>query len=114
MKIEEIRYLLNAKISSLPKSRDCEYNYAFASDLMSDVLRIRPDEVILITGLCNLQTIRTAEMSDINCVVLGRGKQPNDEMKRLAQDNNITLMYCDYSVYKICSILSKEGIKPLY
>jgi hypothetical protein len=48
---------------------------AFASDLMSDVLTLKNDNLVLITGLATLQTIRTAEMADINCIIFVRNKK---------------------------------------
>ena len=38
---------------------DHEVQCAFASDLMSDVLTLDCNGVLLVTGLCNMQTIRT-------------------------------------------------------
>ena len=37
--------------------------------MMSDVLAFMKDQSVLLTGLCNLQVIRTAEMMDIVCIV---------------------------------------------
>jgi hypothetical protein len=45
---------------------------AFASDLMSDVLTLDCNGVLLVTGLCNMQTIRTAEMADVSCILFVR------------------------------------------
>jgi hypothetical protein len=58
---------------------------AFSSDLMSDVLTLDEDNILLITGLANLQLISTAEMADINAVLLARGKQASTEMIELAE-----------------------------
>jgi hypothetical protein len=51
---------------------------------MSDVLTLDQDNVVLITGLATLQTIRTAEMADINCIIFVRNKRATSEMIRLA------------------------------
>ncbi|MEG2994284.1 MAG: hypothetical protein RR802_02665, partial [Erysipelotrichaceae bacterium] len=48
---------------------DKEFKYGFASDLMSDVLSMigsDSDITVLLTGLANMQSLRTAEMLDIN------------------------------------------------
>ncbi|MGD9994354.1 MAG: hypothetical protein AB7S69_13745 [Salinivirgaceae bacterium] len=95
-------------------SEDSVFENAFASDLMSDVLTLDVSNTILITGLANLQTIRTAEMSDIECVIIGRNKKVTPDMLELANKSNICLIESPFSVFKISGILYQNGIKPLY
>jgi predicted transcriptional regulator len=114
MKIQEISELLNARIVCGEHLKDSETIFAFSSDLMSDVLTVRKDSVMLITGLSNLQAIRTAEMSDINCIIFVRGKKVNNEMIELANENNIILLECRYSMFKTSGILYAAGVQPVY
>lgn len=48
MKIAEIANALSAKVLCCSEILDQEVEYAFASDLMSDVLTINNDKVLLI------------------------------------------------------------------
>ena len=113
MNQKEIVQILNAKnVTGNPI--DVEYRFAFTSDLMSDVLTVDNESIVLITGLANTQAIRTAEMADISCVVLARGKKATDEMVQLAIENQITLIECEYSMFKISGLLYNAGLKPLY
>lgn len=89
-------------------------NFGFASDLMSDVLTLDTDNLLLITGLNNLQTIRTSEMSDISFILFVRDKRVSQEMKELACENNITLIECSYSMFRTCSVLCEMGLEPVY
>ncbi len=91
-----------------------EVSLGFASDLMSDVLTLKDDNVLLITGLANMQTLRTAEMSDIQCVIFARNKKISVEMQELAQENDIIVLECEYSVFKTCGLLFTEGISPIF
>lgn len=91
-----------------------EFKYAFASDLMSDVLRWHQENMVLITGLATIQTIRTAEMSGIPCVVLARGKKASEEMLELAFESNIAIITSPASMFEISGKLYEQGIKPLY
>ena len=59
---------------------DHEVQCAFASDLMSDVLTLDCNGVLLVTGLCNMQTIRTAEMADVSCILFVRGKKATPDI----------------------------------
>ncbi len=86
MKVEEICSVLNCELICGSHRDDHEVSHAFASDLMSDVLTVNCDSLLLITGLSNLQTIRTAEMSDINCILFVRNKSVTPEMKKLAEE----------------------------
>ncbi|MCD6111960.1 MAG: hypothetical protein J7J86_01685 [Bacteroidales bacterium] len=114
MKIKDIADILNAEIVCGFNEINREANYCFASDLMSDVLTIDKDNLLLITGLSNLQTIRTAEMSDIFAIIFARNKEITEEMKKLAEDNNMVLLKCKYSMFKTSGILYKNGINPVY
>ncbi|HYX07053.1 MAG TPA: hypothetical protein VE912_10010 [Bacteroidales bacterium] len=114
MKIEEIASLLDAQIICGGNNMDCTVNYAFASDLMSDVLTIEGSGILLITGLTNLQAVRTAEMADISHIVFVRDKHATEEMVSLAVENNMVLLECRYSMFKTAGILYDAGIKPLY
>jgi len=51
-----------------------DIEYAYGADLMSDVLAFARPGSLLLTGLTNIQIIRTAQMLDIPAVVFVRGK----------------------------------------
>jgi hypothetical protein len=114
MNLLAIASLLNARVICGKDKLQKEIGKAFASDLMSDVLTIESENLLLITGLANLQTIRTAEMSDISSIVLVRGKEASAEMIELAIQNNMILMECDGSMFKTAGLLYSAGIKPVY
>lgn len=114
MKIQQIRELTDAAIACGGDKLDHEVQCAFASDLMSDVLTLDCNEVILITGLCNLQTIRTAEMADVSCIIFVRGKRVTDEMLTVAAENNMILLETEYSMYHTVGELYSNGLQPVF
>lgn len=114
MTLKEIAEILEAKVLCGHDRLNEEHETAFASDLMSDVLRFSMEETVLITGLCNNQTMRTSEMSDLRVVLIGRDKQPDEDMLELAEELDITLIKSKYSLFKISGILYGAGIQPLY
>lgn len=116
MQIDEIIERLEARpvTGELCKHRKEEFLYAFSSDLMSDVLRLSTDNTILITGLCNIQTIRTIEMAEIKLVILARGKKADENMIELARENDICILETDFSVFKVSGELYSGGILPIY
>lgn len=114
MQVGNIAELLKAKVLTPELDLSAEVDHAFASDLMSDVLTGDYNKTILITGLSNLQSIRTAEMSDIREVVIGRNKEVSQEMIQLAQESDIVLLQSSYSLYRISGILYEAGISPVF
>ena len=114
MKIKEIVALVEGETVGSPIDPEYEVEKAFASDLMSDVLRFPMDDTILITGLCNNQTLRTAEMADLRVVLIGRDKQPDEDMIELAEESDITLIKSKFSLFNLSGLLYDAGLKPLY
>ena len=80
MKISQIAQILEGTFVTGEELSDREVYSACGSDMMSDVLAYVKDQGVLITGLCNPQVIRTAEMMDMLCIVFVRGKTPTPEM----------------------------------
>ncbi len=91
-----------------------EVEFAFSSDLMSDVLTVEKEDILLITGLTNVQAIRTAEMADIRYIIFTRGKKISDEISQLALENNMVIIVSGFSMFRVSGILFKLGIKPLF
>lgn len=114
MIISDIIKILKADIICGHEYLNREVKNVVASDLMSDVLTINSDHLLLLTGLSNIQTIRTAEISDIQCVVLVRNKKASPEIIDLAEENGIVLIECEHSTYKSCGLLFQEGLKSVY
>jgi predicted transcriptional regulator len=114
MKISQIIQITEAKLLSAEAFLENEVVMAFASDLMSDVLTLDTDGILLITGLMNLQTIRTAEMAEIKNILIVRNKKPSEEMVALARKENIVLMVSEKSMFHISGLLFQAGLKPVY
>lgn len=114
MKLSEIVKLVNGKVLTGEARLDEDVECAFASDLMSDVLTIRTDNFILITGLANNQAIRTAEMSDVQYILFVRGKEVTEDMIEMAQDNDMVIIKTDFSLFKTSGILYGAGLGPIY
>ncbi|MCG8538920.1 MAG: hypothetical protein MJA82_03135 [Clostridia bacterium] len=113
MLIEDIKNLLNANFLSGEENAILKVNGAFGSDLMSDVLAFVDDKILLLTGLTNLQVVRTAEMLDINVIVFVRGKIPPQEVIDMAQEMGISLLTTSHSLYTSCGILYSNGLKGI-
>ncbi len=115
MSIEEIVKLIEGEIVTGKPNHEMNITHAFASDLMSDVLTIdHQGGIVLLTGLANVQTIRTVEMAGLNLVVLVRGKKANADMIEIAEENDITIIESKYSAFRASAVLYNAGIKSLF
>jgi serine kinase of HPr protein (carbohydrate metabolism regulator) len=114
MKISQIAKILNAQIACGIEHLEDEIEMAYSSDLMSDVLTLDTENLILITGLTNLQAIRTAEMADIPVIVFVRNKKANQEMLDVAIENGMCILESPFSLFKSSGLLYQAGLKPVY
>lgn len=111
MTIKDICQTLGAKVICGQEYEDREVHTACGSDMMSDVLAYVKDQSVLLTGLCNLQVIRTAEMMDIICIVFVRGKCPDEAMKELAKECGIVLLSTGHRMFSACGMLYENGLR---
>lgn len=111
MKISEVQRILDAKILNGEDMLDEEVFSACGSDLMSDVLAYVKNQGLLLTGLNNLQVVRTAEMMDIKAIVFVRGKMPDDEIISLAKKKDMIIMSTKEPLYSACGKLYSGGLQ---
>jgi hypothetical protein len=114
VKISELIQLTEAKIAAGNPEKPINIKRAFSSDLMSDVLTLDDHYIILITGLANVQLIRTVEMADVPVVLLCRNKKATPEMIELANEIGIILLETPFSIFRASGILYQNGLKHLY
>lgn len=86
---------------------------AGAADLMSDVLACLKPGAVLLTGLCNLQVVRTAQMADVAAVVFVRGKQPDAATLMLAEAEGIPLISSPLGLFELSGRLYQLGVPSL-
>jgi hypothetical protein len=71
-----------------------------AADLMSDVLVDSQPGFVLVTGLMNVQVIRTAAISDLAAVVFARGKAVPADVLGLAREMNVPVFAVRTSLFE--------------
>ena len=110
MKIDEVVRILDAKVYAGKDLLDTEVFAACGSDLMSDVLAFVKDQALLLTGLVNIQAIRTAEMMDMKAIVFVRGKQPDEAMVQLAEQGGLIVLSTEHPLFIACGMLYSNGL----
>ena len=110
MTLQEIKKILNAQVIVSPEDPQLDVKMACGCDLMSDVLAFAKEDALLLTGLTNLQVVRTAEMANIKALVFVRGKEPSRETIALAMEKKIPIMITDLPLYEACGQLYGHGL----
>ncbi len=111
MTIKDISEILHAEVMCCEENISHEVHTACGSDMMSDVLAFVKNQSVLLTGLCNAQVVRTAEMMDIICIVFVRGKQPDENMLELARERGIPLLSTKHRMFNACGLLYDSGLR---
>ena len=86
MDLHQVKSLLEAEVLCCNDCLDKEIEMVAASDLMSDVLAFVKTDSLLLNGLINPQVVRTAEMAEIAAICFVRGKRPQEETIKLANE----------------------------
>ena len=110
MKIRQVAEILNANVLTGEDKLDFEVHSACGSDMMSDVLAYVKDQGVLLTGLVNVQVIRTLLMMDMNCVVFVRGKVPPAGIIDFAEENGVAVLQTELPMFESCGRLYAAGL----
>ena len=111
MNAAEVARILDAKIiCGEDRLNDVEFDSAFGSDMMSDVLAYVKPTTLLLTGMVNPHVIRTAEMLDIKGIVVVRGKSVPEELVEEAEEE---LTMLDFILTTIRCMLRLMRLSPM-
>ncbi len=110
MTLREVKELLQAEVIQGDESLDVEVTFAGGSDLMSDVLAFGKPGILLLTGLSNAQSVRTANIIDAKAIVYVRGKKPDKMGIGLARESGIPLLSTKFMMYTACGLLFNKGL----
>lgn len=108
MTISDVASILEAEVVCCEDKLGRKVEDIGATDLLSDVLAMEKNNYVLLTGLTNVQIIRTAEITNACCVVITRGKQPQPAAVSLAKSSGIPLLLSRLTTFEACH---KLGMK---
>ena len=109
--LSEIMILLNGNVIWADKELlELQIERAGAADIMSDILAFTKSGSLILTGLINEQSVRTAFITEVRAIVYVRGKKPTPDAIELAREKRIPLFSTGYHMYEACGILYLNGI----
>jgi predicted transcriptional regulator len=110
MTVGKVAEILEAQIVSAKDQTDREIISACGSDMMSDVMAFFHGQGIMLTGLINVQAVRTANLMDISAICLVRGKKVTQDMIALAEEFSIPIMETKHPMFTACGLLYAAGL----
>lgn len=111
MTLDDVRELLKCKLLTPDADLSKEIKEVVASDGMSEILAFARSDELMITGLTNIQSIRTADIAGVSAVIYCRGKCPADNVVEFARRKNIPVLVTDMVMFDICGILYNKGLR---
>ena len=92
MNASELIKELNAKLVTNDDTLENEYSGIYVGDLLSNVMANVQEDNLLITIMCNLNTIAVASLRDVPIIVFCENKKATDEMIDKANELNIAIL----------------------
>ena len=111
MTIQDIMQLLPAELLTPDARLDTQVHNACGRDRMSDVLHSGKERAVLYTGMKNPRGVRTADMMERVCIVVGRGKHPSPEVLELDKQRGIAVLATRRTMFSACGILYQAGLR---
>jgi len=111
MKLAEIRDLLGCEVLAGEDQLDIEVDTAVAADGMSAVLAAPHPGALMITGLANIQSVRTADVAFVSAILYVRGTRPNEVAVEFARRKKIVVLSTGIGMFNACGILRNQGLK---
>ena len=112
MRLSECVEVLEAEVLVPAADMDADIRVACGADLMSDAMAFAcSTNEMMLTGLVNLQVVRTAEMMDVKVLVFVRGKRPDAAMVALAAEKGICVLRTAFPMFTACGLLYAGGVQ---
>jgi predicted transcriptional regulator len=109
--LAEIREVLRCTVLAGEDRLSLTIDTVVASDGMSAVLAGGSRGSLLITGLANIQSVRTAHVADVAAIIYIRGVRPLEQTIELARQKGIVLLSTSLGMFHCCGILYSRGLK---
>ena len=111
MKLAEIMDVLQCEVLAGENDLAIDVETVVASDGMSEILAFAQPGALMLTGLTNVQSIRTADIANVQAVIYIRGKRPEEKVITLAREKKIPVLATTLGMFDVCGILREAGLK---
>lgn len=109
MKLQDIAAKL--EIKSLTEVFDREVTGVYISDMVSDVIANAKAGNLLVTVQVHANALAAANLVDICGIVIAQGKQPPEDVLKMAQKHEITIFATDLNRWQVATKLYEAGVR---
>lgn len=106
MKINDIIHNTSFKVCSY-NGTNCTVNNILCTDLHSYALKKLSENDIWITIIPHINTLAVAFQKKIACIIIADAEKIPEDIKKAADQHNITVLASPYPVYQTALILHK-------
>lgn len=111
MTLAEIKDVLQCEVLTGDDELSMEIETVVASDGMSEILAFARPGALMLTGLTNIQSVRTADIANVRAIIYIRGKRPADKAINLARESDIPVLATGLGMFDVCGMLRELGLK---
>lgn len=111
MTLDDIRDILQCEVLTEGDDLTVDVQHVVASDGMSEILAFARSRELMITGLTNIQAVRTADIAGVSAIVFCRGKRPDTRVVEFAKKKRIPVLATRMVMFDICAVLYNRGLK---
>ena len=111
MELAQIKDVLVCEVLTGETDLSTRVQSVVASDGMSEILASARPGALMVTGLTNVQSVRTADVANVCAIVYIRAKRPDDGAIRLARQKGIPMLATRLNMFDVCGILRECGLR---
>jgi hypothetical protein len=109
MKIKDI-LTSNYRLMTDEQTLNRVFKGCYQSDLLSRVIKNAEPDDILITIINHINTIATATMVDLSCVIICEDQKPTEMMMKRANEEMIAILITPLKSYEVVIDLFQRGL----
>ena len=98
---KELIQLLDAKLTTNENTLNNSFEGIYVGDLLSNIMANIDEDNLLVTIMCNMNTIAVASLKDVPMIVFCENKQATEEMINKANELNIAIIQTKYSAAEV-------------
>jgi predicted transcriptional regulator len=111
VKLGQVRDVLQCEVLTDDDGLSTDVEVVVASDGMSEILAFACPGALMVTGLTNVQSVRTADIANVRAIVYIRGKRPEAKAIKLARECAIPVLATRLGMFDVCGMLRELGLK---
>jgi predicted transcriptional regulator len=111
MKLSEIARKLELKAVGQPDLESKDISGVYVSDMVSDIIANAKAGNLLVTIQIHNNVIAAANLVDISAILVTQGKQPADDVVKMAEKADIPILSTGLNGWQVMTKLYEAGVR---